>query len=704
MPTFGKGVDIRFAKTNADEATQESAREACRKLKRGTAESEGGFTEDELNKYGTGSFDLITPAQASKVQGYAALHPDGWYEYNGSHPVNPTVRFGYKYPTFFDPKNNEGTARFPSANVSGESGETWQKISMTPPKLAFCYDNSLEGVTKEYKVFAPIEGVDEQNACGCWTGGSQSRPPSDIKKIVRPSFSTDGSAAPYFTEDSQGNRLAYCRYDKADFDTLEKVDACFGAGPSDAQKTRFYAADGGPVPITGTLDSGSDWSKWVEWVNIGKEMKKELCSVVEKSDHCLQGAPECSRYMQAPGSKWGECHNFALSDYGPVGKNLPEYAQSNKAMPSLTQAERDEEMLNICTAHPKLEECRCVSAVDELKHKSGPKEGKVVYPNYNLTRKQPLSLGSAGCWYPACKNDGGLNNPNWIPSTVSNKECPKNICAQINNINASEGALVEYKVRATMKCPETKPPCNGHGRINDDESACICDKGWTGPNCTAVDVSTMIKMHCTPENTEGYDVKEGCECTPGWTGTRCQTVDQQAMIKAHCDPSNTQVYDLESKKCICNEGQTGPKCKQKDCGVHGKTSMVKPGKDCVCDPGWKGEHCKTPIVCNDHGTKSTTPPNVGECICDWGWKGQDCDDQMSSKELKNLAYRKKIGKQKGCESGEVNSSDGNCVPLPPKPPTPRSSSMPLVPLIALAVVVLLAIGVGVWLYRKNRRD
>lgn len=55
---------------------------------------------------------------------------------------------------------------------------------------------------------------------------------------------------------------------------------------------------------------------------------------------------------------------------------------------------------------------------------------------------------------------------------------------------------------------------------------CLCNAGWTGPNCTE-NIDECISNPCQNGGTctdgvNGYS----CECTSSWTGPQCQTAQQ----------------------------------------------------------------------------------------------------------------------------------------------------------------------------------
>jgi hypothetical protein len=104
---------------------------------------------------------------------------------------------------------------------------------------------------------------------------------------------------------------------------------------------------------------------------------------------------------------------------------------------------------------------------------------------------------------------------------------------------------------------------------------CICDRGWTGANCSVVEhcVECLNNSTCTNNATSNTYF---CACKPGYTGAQCETFIQQSKdvrIGHFTDPctlircsndgicqssySNTNHYSFQ---CICKPGYHGLLC------------------------------------------------------------------------------------------------------------------------------------------------
>ncbi|NXY67496.1 CUBN protein, partial [Glareola pratincola] len=75
-------------------------------------------------------------------------------------------------------------------------------------------------------------------------------------------------------------------------------------------------------------------------------------------------------------------------------------------------------------------------------------------------------------------------------------------------------------------CQLQNPCANGQCLAMISGYFCLCNAGWTGPNCTE-NIDECISNPCQNGGTctdgvNGYS----CECTSGWTGPQCQTAQQ----------------------------------------------------------------------------------------------------------------------------------------------------------------------------------
>ncbi|XP_072529721.1 tenascin [Salminus brasiliensis] len=157
----------------------------------------------------------------------------------------------------------------------------------------------------------------------------------------------------------------------------------------------------------------------------------------------------------------------------------------------------------------------------------------------------------------------------------------------------------------------TKPYCSGRGNYSIDICACVCEKGWKGPNCTLPD----CPHDCSDQ---GRCVDGKCECFEGYSGEDCS----MEVCPVDCGENGQCINGA----CICAEGFTGDDCSQTAClnDCLGRGRCVE--GDCVCDEPWTGFDCSElicPRDCYDRGRCVN-----GTCYCDEGFRGEDCGERV----------------------------------------------------------------------------
>uniref|UniRef100_A0A8B9LSV6 Zmp:0000000846 n=1 Tax=Astyanax mexicanus TaxID=7994 RepID=A0A8B9LSV6_ASTMX len=157
----------------------------------------------------------------------------------------------------------------------------------------------------------------------------------------------------------------------------------------------------------------------------------------------------------------------------------------------------------------------------------------------------------------------------------------------------------------------TKPYCSGRGNYSFDICACVCEKGWKGPNCSLPDCPN----HCSAQ---GRCVDGKCECFEGYFGEDCS----MEACPVDCGENGQCISGV----CLCAEGFTGVDCSQAACinDCLGRGLCVD--GDCVCDEPWTGFDCSElicPRDCYDRGRCVN-----GTCYCDEGFRGEDCGERI----------------------------------------------------------------------------
>ncbi|KAJ8395853.1 hypothetical protein AAFF_G00027360 [Aldrovandia affinis] len=154
-----------------------------------------------------------------------------------------------------------------------------------------------------------------------------------------------------------------------------------------------------------------------------------------------------------------------------------------------------------------------------------------------------------------------------------------------------------------------KPFCNGHGNYSTESCGCVCEPGWTGPNCS----ESTCPDHCQDQ---GRCVDGKCVCFEGFTGEDCGI----EVCPVDCGEHGQCVDGA----CVCAAGFSGKDCSQTDClnNCLGRGRCVD--SDCVCDHPWTGFDCSELICPNDCFDRGRC--ENGTCYCDEGFTGDDCGE------------------------------------------------------------------------------
>ncbi|KAJ3630391.1 hypothetical protein MTP99_011588 [Tenebrio molitor] len=160
------------------------------------------------------------------------------------------------------------------------------------------------------------------------------------------------------------------------------------------------------------------------------------------------------------------------------------------------------------------------------------------------------------------------------------------------------------------------PTCSEHGACVHGQ--CYCKAGWKGPRCDVID-EQVHKCLPTCSDHGVYDLEAAkCICNRHWTGPDCS----QALCNLDCGPHGR----CDSGKCRCDPGWTGPRCEQLPCDPRCQEHGQCRNGTCVCSQGWNGRHCTLPGCengCSGHG-QCTLEEGLYKCVCIQGWAGSDC--------------------------------------------------------------------------------
>ncbi|KAL7838413.1 hypothetical protein AOLI_G00268170 [Acnodon oligacanthus] len=167
----------------------------------------------------------------------------------------------------------------------------------------------------------------------------------------------------------------------------------------------------------------------------------------------------------------------------------------------------------------------------------------------------------------------------------------------------------------------TKPYCSGRGNYSTEICACICKKGWKGPNCTLPD----CPEDCSDQ---GRCVEGKCECFEGYSGEDCS----MDVCAVDCGENGQCV----SGACVCAEGFSGDDCSKTACPNEclGRGHCVD--GDCMCDEPFTGFDCSElicPKDCYDRGRCVN-----GTCHCEEGFRGEDCGQRICPKDCMGQGF------------------------------------------------------------------
>lgn len=192
------------------------------------------------------------------------------------------------------------------------------------------------------------------------------------------------------------------------------------------------------------------------------------------------------------------------------------------------------------------------------------------------SHEELMAAGSCSC------------NPGFAGLTCehSRADCSGDGVPQLCN-TADPRCMVDFSCNcdpgfAGIQCQGNTGSCSLHGQVQSCSSGdfgcfselymCVCDAGWTGPNCQYSDATS-----CASKGTAKYDGT--CTCTvPNVQGPNCQW-DPADMCNGHAtsvfistDPSGNPVFD-------------GCNCDSSTCGMNCECPMVDGGQWCggSCD-------------------------------------------------------------------------------------------------------------------------
>jgi len=197
------------------------------------------------------------------------------------------------------------------------------------------------------------------------------------------------------------------------------------------------------------------------------------------------------------------------------------------------------------------------------------------------------------------------------PAHPSLYPCPISTKPMAGTALSARRGLVGVLLLSLLVClghaVKPKSPANGfshcsyHGHLNINDHSCICQNGWTGPDCS----------------------QRLCPSGVAWADyPSAQDTAHEKFIEC----SNMGYCDRETGICTCRAGFEGPACEYMSCptvggvacGGHGQCMSLRQASE-----AWDGRVLTRP----DAGYASPWDADkIHGCVCDEGYTGYDCSE------------------------------------------------------------------------------
>lgn len=150
-------------------------------------------------------------------------------------------------------------------------------------------------------------------------------------------------------------------------------------------------------------------------------------------------------------------------------------------------------------------------------------------------------------------------------------------------------------------CGTANPQCNApNGGRCDLAAGCLCNAGYTGPNCELFDCGSFDCFssagHGNCSGPPAVPTAGTCVCAQAYTGDQCQFT---GCPNNNCGNELLGFCIKSVGQCICYEGRFGDGCEQlqctpPDCAGHG-TCNPSTGR-CACQSGFQPPFCTVAVA------------------------------------------------------------------------------------------------------------
>ena len=165
--------------------------------------------------------------------------------------------------------------------------------------------------------------------------------------------------------------------------------------------------------------------------------------------------------------------------------------------------------------------------------------------------------------------------------------------------------------------------CTGNGQCID--GSCLCNPKFTGTDCS-IEIGCKDMCHHHGECKQSGENTWSCECFPSFVGDSCEERGCSSSNGKKCSGHGTCKDDYT---CQCEDGYTSVDCSHIECKsecLNGATCNAD--GECMCLPGFNGEQCELKTCPNSCSQQGVCDTSTGSCQCSQGYGGNDCSERV----------------------------------------------------------------------------